>query len=81
MDPNDLVSDEFMKQFGGSAAANAITFAIFGVLMLLKRLCDRPSKCKTHIHCPCIDVDVVDRSKTNRSDAPKTTAETGPTLV
>ena len=81
MDPNDLISDEFMKQFGGSAAANAITVALLGVVMLLKKLCDRPSKCKTHIHCPCIDVDVVDRSKTLRSDAPKTTAETGPTLV
>jgi len=77
----DLISDEFMKQFGGSAAANGITIAIFGLFMLLKKICDRDSKCKTHIHCPCIDVDVMDRSKTNRTDAPKTKAETGPTLV
>ena len=37
MDPSDLISDEFMKQFGGSAAANGITIAIFGMLMLLKK--------------------------------------------
>ena len=78
---DDLITDDFMKQFGGSAAANGVTIAIFGLLMLLKKLCDRPSKCRTHLHCPCLDVDVMDRSKTNRTDAPKTPAETGPTLV
>jgi hypothetical protein len=77
MDP----SDEFMKQFGGSAAANGITIAIFGLLMLLKKCCDRPSKCKSHLHLCCLDVEVLDRDRTKRSSAPKSTAETGPAAV
>ena len=32
-----LISDEFMKQFSGSAAANGITVAVFGLFMLLKK--------------------------------------------
>ena len=48
-----LISDEFMKQFSGSAAANGITVAVFGLFMLLKKMCDRPSKCKSHLHCGC----------------------------
>ena len=81
MDPSDLISDEFMKQFGGSAAANGITVAIFGLLMLLKKWCDRPSKCKSRLHCGCLDVEILDRDATRRSTAPKTTAETGPAAV
>ena len=69
-----LISNEFMDQFSGSAAANGITVAIFGLVMLLKRMCDRPSKCKSHLHCCGGD-------KTRRSSAPKTTDETGPALV
>ena len=76
-----LISNEFMDQFSGSAAANGITIALFGLVMLLKRMCDRPSKCKSHLHCCCIDVEVMDRDKTRRSSAPKTTDETGPALV
>ncbi len=76
-----LISDEFLQQFTGSAAANGITIAVIGVLVLLKRLCDRPSRCKSHLHCPCLDVEVMDREKTRRSGAPKTLAETGPALV
>ena len=74
-----LISNEFMDQFSGSAAANGITIAIFGLVMLLKRMCDR--KCKSHLHCCCLDVEVMDRDKTRRSSAPKTTDETGPALV
>ena len=76
-----LISGEFMKQLSGSAAANGITVAIIGLLMLLKRLCDRPSKCKSHLHCPCLDVEFMDREKTKRSSAPKTADNTGPALV
>ena len=77
----DLISDEFLKQFSGSAAANGITIAVVGVLMILKKLCERPSRCKSHLHCPCLDVEVMDREKTRRSHAPKTTDESGPELV
>ncbi len=81
MASESLISDEFLQQFTGSAAANGITIAVLGVLVLLKRLCDRPSRCKSHLHCPCLDVEVMDRDKTRRSEAPKTLAETGPALV
>jgi hypothetical protein len=70
-----LISNEFMDQFSGSAAANGITIAIFGLIMVLKRMC------KSHLHCCCLDVEVMDRDKTRRSSAPKTTDETGPALV
>ena len=76
-----LISNEFVKSFTSSAAANGITVAIIGILVLLKRLCDRPSKCKSHLHCPCLDVEVMDRDRTKRSAPPKTVDETGPTLV
>ena len=52
------LTGEFMDQFGGSAAANLVTVAVLGVLVLLKKCCDRPSKCKSHFHCPCLDVEV-----------------------
>ena len=77
----NLIGNEFVKQFTGSAAANGITVVVIGLLVLLKKLCDRPSKCKSHLHCPCLDVEVVDRDKTKRSECPKTTDETGPALV
>ena len=67
----DELTGEFMKQFGGSAAANLLTVAVFALLMLLKKACDRPSRCKSHIHCPCIDVEVTDRSGNTLRTVPK----------
>jgi hypothetical protein len=52
--------NEFMKQFAGSGAANMVTLLVLGLVMGLKKLCDRKSKCKSHIHCPCLDVDIRD---------------------
>jgi hypothetical protein len=75
------LTGEFMNQFGGSAAANLVTVAVLGVLVLLKKCCDRPSKCKSHFHCPCLDVEVVDRSQTLPRSVPKNKAETGPGFV
>ena len=69
------LTGEFMKQFGGSAAANLVTVAVLGVLMLLKKLCDRPSRCKSHLHCPCIDVEVTDRTGNTLRTVPKRAAE------
>ena len=77
----DQLTGEFMKQFGGSAAANAITLAVLGILMLLKKVCDRPSRCKSHLHCPCIDVEVSDRSGNTLRSVPKNAAATQPTSV
>ena len=61
---------EFIKQFGGSAAANAITMLVFGVLWALKKVCDRPSRCKSKLHTCCLDIEVADRSKTDRREGP-----------
>ena len=61
-------TSELMNQFGGSAMANMA----FGIMFLLytgiKKLCDRPSKCKSHIHCCCIDVDVQDKTAHSRGE-------------
>jgi len=75
------MSDQWLEQLSVSAAANGLTIAIVGVLVLLKRLCERPSKCKSHLHCPCLDVEVVDRDTIRREPAPVTPADAGPELV
>lgn len=59
-DANPEVTGEFMKQFGGSAAANGITAIILVILFGLKKLCNRKSKCKTKLHTCCLDVDIRD---------------------
>ena len=64
------VSSEFMKQFGGSAAANGITMLIMAVLYGLKKCCDRPSRCKSKFHSCCLDIEVSDRSRTDRAKRP-----------
>jgi hypothetical protein len=51
---------EFWNQFVGSSSANMLTIVAVGLFLGLKKLCNRKSKCKTHVHCPCIDVDVRD---------------------
>ena len=70
--------DEFWKQFVGSGAANVFTILAVGLFVGLKKLCNRDSKCKYHIHCCCIDVDV--RDKTSRS-LPQSTDGSAPALV
>jgi hypothetical protein len=53
---------DFMKQFSGSATANLAFGALFMLYMGVKKLCNRPSKCKSHIHCCCLDLDVKDQT-------------------
>ena len=75
MDPtNDEVTGEFMKQFGGSAAANGITGIILLVLFGLKKLCTRRSKCKSNLHTCCLDVEI--RDETMRASPPSSKDET-----
>ena len=76
-----LLTGEFGKQFGGSAMANLFTLVVLGVLMGLKKLCDRPSKCKSHLRCPCLDVDISDRSRNTLRTAPESVDESGPVAV
>ena len=61
-DPSALLNSEF----GTGVAANFVTVLGIGLLIGLKALCQRDSRCKSHIHCPCIDVEVADR--TQRAD-------------
>ena len=76
-----LLTGEFGKQFGGSAMANVFTLLVLGLLMGLKKLCNRNSKCKSHIHCPCLDVDIVDRSQNTLRTAPESTDGSGHVAV
>ena len=66
-----LLTGEFGKQFGGSAAANIMTIALVGLIIALKKLCNRPCRCKSHLHCPCLDVNIMDRSNTNLRQVPE----------
>ena len=57
----ELESD-FMKQFSGSATANLAFGVLFMLYIGIKKLCTRESKCKSHIHCCCLDLDVRDKT-------------------
>ena len=73
-----LLTGEFGKQLGGSAAANIFTLLLIGAYMGLKKLCNRNSKCKSHLHCPCLDVDISDRSRNTLRTAPNSADGSGP---
>ena len=76
-----LLTGEFGKQLGGSAAANIFTLLLIGAYMGLKKLCNRNSKCKSHLHCPCLDVNIVDRNGNTLRTAPESTDGSGPAAV
>ena len=59
---SDPSEQEFMKQLGGSAAANVLTMIVFGILYGLKKVCARKSKCKSHLHTCCLDIEVQDQT-------------------
>ena len=67
------VPGEFMKQFGGSAAANGITGIILLVIFALRKLCNRKSKCKSNLHTCCLDVEI--RDETMRTSPPSSKTE------
>jgi len=69
---------EFWNQFVGSSSANVLLIVAVGIFIGLKKLCNRDSKCKSHIHCCCIDFDVRDRTTRER---PELTDEDGPSVV
>ena len=55
-----------MKQFSGSASANIITFVVVGVFLLLKKLVERPSKCKeVKSDCCCCSFDIINQTERN----------------
>ena len=53
---------EFWTQFVGSSSANVLTIVAIGLFVGLRKLCNRDSKCKSHIHCCCLDLDVRDKT-------------------
>ena len=55
-------NSEFWNQFAGSGVANVFMMLAVGLYYGLKKLCERDSKCKSHVHCCCIDLDVRDRT-------------------
>ena len=56
---------EFWKQFAGSGVANIFTVLAVAVLVCVRKLCEREKKCKSHIHCCCLDLDVRDETLRN----------------
>ena len=71
-------TSEFWKQFAGSGVANIFMVLAYGVFWGMKKLCSRDSKCKGHIHCCCLDMDVADRTL---HEQPGSTDEAGPGFV
>lgn len=71
-------NSEFWNQFAGSGVANVFMMLAVGLYYGVRKLCERDSKCKSHIHCCCIDLDVRDR--TLRSQ-PGSTDDRGPAEV
>ena len=52
----------FWDQLAGSGSANIITIVAVGLFIALRKLCNRNTKCKSHLHCCCLDVDVRDQT-------------------
>ena len=65
-------NSEFWNQFAGSGVANIFMILAVGVYYGVRKLCERDSRCKSHIHCCCLDLDVSDRPL---RDQPGSTAE------
>ena len=55
-------NSEFWNQFAGSGVANVFMMLAVGLFYGIRKLCERDSKCKSHIHCCCIDLAVRDRT-------------------
>ena len=59
----DGENTEFWNQFAGSGSANAVTMIGLALLWGLKKLCTRKTKCKSHFHTCCLDIDVRDETR------------------
>jgi len=62
MDLGDA-DDKFWDQFAGSGSANLVTVIGLAVIWGLKKLCTRKSKCNSHFHTCCLDIDVRDETR------------------
>ena len=70
-------SSQFLSNMTGSALGNVLTLFVFGILYTLKKLCDRPSKCKSSCHTGCCDIQIADRD-TIRGPCPIIKVDKGP---
>ena len=68
-------TSEFWNQFAGSSSANVLILMLLGLYMGVKKLCNRNSRCKSHIHCCCLDLDVRDKTMRGEVGHPDLTDE------
>lgn len=62
MDTLATTDSEFWNQFAGSSSANLLVVVVVGIFWGVRKLCERKSRCKSHIHCCCLDLDVRDQT-------------------
>ena len=74
-------NSEFWNQFAGSGVANIFMMLAVVLYMGFKKLCNRDSKCKSHVHCCCLDLDVRDRTIHEQPGAPGSSDASGPEAV
>ena len=61
-------TSEFWNQFAGSSSANVLVILVLGIVAGIRKLCARESRCKSHLHCCCIEVDIKDKTIRSRPD-------------
>ena len=55
-------ASQFLEQFTGSASANLLCVVVVMLGLGIKKACSRESKCKTHVHCCCLDISLKDKT-------------------
>ena len=71
-------TSEFWNQFAGSSTANLLVILVLGIVAGIKKLCERESRCKSHVHCCCLELDIKDKTLRDR---PEISDETAPSPV
>lgn len=62
MDDPTSTDSEFWNQFAGSTSANLLVMVVLGIGWSVRKLCERKTKCKSHVHCCCLDLVVRDQT-------------------
>ena len=63
-----LENSEFWNQFAGSSSANGLVILLIGIVAGIRKLCNRKSRCKSHLHLCCLEVDIKDQTLRERPD-------------
>ena len=61
-------TSEFWNQFAGSSSANVLVILVLCIVAGMRKLCARESKCKSHVHCCCLELDIKDQTIRERPD-------------